>query len=77
MLHAMTMYVYVVCYRKKQDFTLSISEVNSTVKSVIHVHTIDTCPNRSPVCKCKGLGAHLLISIIKPVVRYLQYARIE
>ncbi len=33
-------------------------------------------PNRSTVRECKGLGAHLLISTIKPVIRYLQYAYI-
>ncbi len=34
------------------------------------------CPNRSTVRECKGLGARLLISTIKPVVWYLQYAYI-
>ncbi len=34
------------------------------------------CPNRSAVHKCKGLGARLLISTIKPVIRYLQNAYI-
>ncbi len=30
-------------------------------------------PNRSTVRECKGLGARLLISIIKPVIRYQSY----
>ena len=34
------------------------------------------CPNRSPVCDRKGLGARLLISTIKSVIRHLKYAYI-
>ncbi len=33
--------------------------------------------NRSAVRKCMGFGARLLISTIKPVVQYLQYAYIH
>ncbi len=34
-------------------------------------------PNRSAVRECKGLGARLLISTKKLIVRYLQYAYIQ
>ncbi len=34
------------------------------------------CDPVDRIPECKGLGAHLLISTIKPVVRYLQYAYI-
>ncbi len=45
------------------------SEYLTYICHPIYIYCI--CPNISTVRECKGLGAHLLISIINPVVRYL------
>ncbi len=64
-------YLVVLCLFR-QNTTLAAEKEHATlVQCEYHI-----CPNRGAVCECKGLGACLLISTIKPVVWYQQNAYI-